>query len=128
MSTATPKSHSSTIDQTCLSAASVGSEHTEMRRARPAASSHTWTGSAASERYGPEGTLTPADSAASARAKSTVRRQRVTGTPRTASESISTASSLAPNRASKGHSGSVTPRGPLGSARKKPVQLSATRL
>ncbi len=46
MSTATPKSHSSTIDQTCLSAASVGSEHNEMRRAKPAASSQTSAGSA----------------------------------------------------------------------------------
>lgn len=49
----------------------AGWEFTEIRRARPAASSHTLAGSARSERYGPEGPLAPAGIAASARARST---------------------------------------------------------
>jgi len=74
MPAGTPKSHSSTIDQTCLSAAADGSVLTEMRRATPSASSQTSAGSRLSARYGPAGTLTPAGSAASARPRSMVRR------------------------------------------------------
>ena len=116
MSTATPKSHSSTIDQTCLSAAAAGSELTEIRRARPAVSSQTSAGIRLSARYGPEDRPPPGN-AASAGPGQRCGVTRRPG-PRTASGPISTASSLpCPNRASRRPERFIRPERAAGSVR-----------